>query len=65
MDNLQDVPDVVPRVVGLLVEASDSLCSSAGLVLSATSRDGPALSALAQCGRWVITKQIPEAGAVV
>lgn len=65
MDNSQDVPALVPRVVGLLVGASDSLCNSAGLVLSATSRDGPALSALVWCARWVITKQIPEAGAVV
>jgi hypothetical protein len=52
----------VPIVVGLDVQKAREICHAAGLVLVSADVDGPPLGAKTWPGRWVVTKQHPQAG---
>ena len=56
---------VVPDLVGLPVEEARRVATEAGVVPAAADPDGPPLAALTWPGRYVVTAQDPEPGAVL
>jgi beta-lactam-binding protein with PASTA domain len=53
---------VVPNLIGLTVSIARKVGHDAGLVVTSTDLDGPALGAVTWPGTWVVTAQDPTAG---
>lgn len=53
---------IVPDLRGLLVDAAEDVGHEAGVIVTSGNPDGPSLGTLTWPGRWVVTRQSPEAG---
>jgi hypothetical protein len=63
MEDARDDEAMVPELVGLVVRAARARCNDDHLVLLSANPDGQPLGGQTWPGRWVVTSQMPDAGA--